>query len=151
MLQDRYFDEFAVGDSFVSATATIAKEESLEFARRYDPQPFHLDEGAGRSSIFGGLAVSGWLTCAITMRLIVECAVLRGPGIIGTGIDDLRWLAPVFPGDALTVEGEVIEMIPDPNGKRRGRMRIRLITIKQDGTRVLSQIANLTAIMRPVV
>jgi acyl dehydratase len=146
---ERYFDEWNLGDRFVTGSAAITREEALEFAQRYDPQPFHLDDAAGAASVFGGLAASGWMTGAVTMRLIVDSGVMRGPGILGAGIDDLRWLAPVYPGDVLRVEGEVIGLSPNPNGKRLGRMRVRLVTINQDGTPVMTQIANLSAVMRP--
>lgn len=146
---ERFFDEWKLGDAFVTGDHTLTREECLDFARRYDPQPFHLDDAAAQASIFGGLAASGWLTAAITMRLIVDSGVMRGPGILGAGIDDLRWLAPVCPGDTLHVEGEVIALISDPGGKRFGRMRVRLITFNQRGERVMNQIANLSAMMRP--
>lgn len=93
---ERYFDEGSVGDIFVTGEMTLTREECLEFARRYDPQPFHVNDAAGEASIFGGLAASGWLTGAATMRLIVDSGVMRGPGILGAGVDDLRWLAPAI-------------------------------------------------------
>lgn len=146
---ERYFDEWNVGDRFVTGETTLMRDECLSFALRYDPQPFHVDDAAGEASIFGGLAASGWLNGAVTMRLIVDSGVMRGPGILGAGIDGLRWLAPVYPGDTLYVEGEVIGLVPNPDGKPFGRMRVRLDTFNQDGTRVMTQVANLSAIVRP--
>jgi len=137
----RYLDDFTVGDSFESAGYTIGLEESLAFARSYDPQPFHLDAEAAQRSVFRGLTCSGWQTAAITMRLTVQAGMLEETGIVGTGIDDLRWLAPVKPGDTLHVRGEVIEKLRPANG-RRGTLRVRLHTFNQDGTIVMSQIAN---------
>ncbi len=99
--------------------------------------------------MFRKLAASGWQTAAITMGLIVRSGFLRGPGVLGIGIDDLRWLAPVYPGDTLHVEGEVVDLIADAAGKRRGRMRAQIYTINQDNVRVMSYIANLSVIMRP--
>jgi acyl dehydratase len=146
---ERYFDDFKVGDTFTTESVTLRSAESLEFAERYDPQPFHLDEEAGRASLFRRLAVSGWQTAAVTMRLIVRSGYLRGPGVIGTGIDELRWLAPVYPGDTLRVGGEILELLPDAAGKRRGRMRSRIHTYNQDNVEVMTYIANLSVIGRP--
>jgi acyl dehydratase len=145
---ERYFDDFHVGDTFETASFELTEKESVAFASLYDPQSFHLDQVAARSSIFRTLVASGWHTAAITMRLIVDSGVLRATGIIGTGIDDLRWLAPVFPGDTLRVRGEVIEQRPWPGNERRGTMRVRLHTLKQDGIVVMSQVANLMLPLR---
>lgn len=111
---ERFFEDWNVGDSFVTADANVSREECLEFARRYDPQPFHLDDDAADSSVFRGLAASGWLTSAVTMRLVVESGVMRGSGILGTGVDELRWLAPVYPGDNLHVEAKSWNLRPIP-------------------------------------
>jgi len=145
---ERFFDDWRVGDTFVTGECTVTREECLDFARRYDPQAFHLDDAAAQASMFGRLVASGWLTAALAMRLIVDSGAMRATGILGTGIDELRWTAPVYPGDALHVEGEVIELTPNPDGKRFGRMRIRCAALNQRGERVLTQIANLTARMR---
>lgn len=148
-LPERYFDEFVIGDTFESAEFTLSEKESTAFAHLYDPQPFHLDADAAKSSPFGELVASGWHTAAITMRLVVESGLLRATGVIGTGIDDLRWLAPVFPGDTLRVRGEVIEKVPWPGKKERGTMRVRLHTVNQNGVVVMSQVANLMLRTRP--
>ena len=146
---ERYFDEFIVGDTFETDPFTLSEKESLAFAHLYDPQPFHLDAEAAKASPFRELVASGWHTAAITMRLVVESGVLRATGVIGTGIDDLRWLAPVFPGDTLRVRGEVIEKLPWPGKKERGTMRVRLLTLNQENLVVMSQIANVMLSTRP--
>jgi acyl dehydratase len=145
----RFFEDFKVGDRFVSAQATLTREECLAFARSYDPQPFHLDDAAAESSMFGRLSASGWQTAAVTMRLIVESGFLRGTGVLGTGIDELRWLAPVYPGDTLRVESEIVELVPDAREKPRGRMRIRVDVYNQENVRVMSHVANLTVGYKP--
>jgi len=137
-----YLTDFVVGDSFETGAIAVDESAALEFARAYDPQPFHLDRDAAASSIFGGLTVSGWLTAALTMRLVVDSGILRETGIVGTGIDDLRWLAAVRPGDTLRVRGEVVGTQPWSDG-RRGTLRVKLLTLNQDGVVVMSQIANL--------
>jgi len=145
----RYLDEFIIGDTFESESYTISREESLAFAAAYDPQPFHLDEEAAARSMFRTLTSSGWQTAGITMRLIVESGVLRETGIIGTGIDELRWLAPVKPGDTLRVRGEIVEKSPWPGSASRGTLRVKLATFTGEGVVVMTQIANLIVPQRP--
>ncbi len=146
----RYLNDYAIGDAFESAEYTIGQEEALAFARSFDPQPFHLYAGEAARSFFHELVISGWHTAAITMRLVVDTGVLRETGVIGTGIDDLRWLAPVKPGDTLHVRGEVIGAAPRPGNGTRGTLRVKLQTVNQSGTVVMSQIANLVLPVRPV-
>jgi acyl dehydratase len=146
---ERYFDELAVGDRFVTGEIPLTRETCLDFARRYDPQPFHLDDRAAAASIFGRLVASGWQTAAVTMRLVVDSGYMRGPGILGVGVDELRWSAPVYPGDVLHVEAEILELTTNPRGKRFGRMRVRLQTFNQNRECVMTQIANLSVAMRP--
>ncbi|HUA07708.1 MAG TPA: MaoC family dehydratase [Candidatus Acidoferrales bacterium] len=147
-VSERYFEDFAVGDFFESKTYHITLEESLAFARNYDPQPFHLDEAAAEASFFRKLVCSGWHTAAITMRLMVDSYTMRGSGIIGTGVDDLRWTAPVAPGDTLHLRGEVVEKRAWPGGKPRGVVKMRLETMNQDDVVVLTMFANCVVPMR---
>ncbi len=143
-----YYEDFVIGDGYVTSPYFLSEEESLTFARAYDPQSFHLDAKAAESSFFRRLVSSGWQTAAITMRLIVDHGTLRESGVIGTGIDELRWLAPVVPGDTLRVRSRIIEKAPWPGGKRRGIVRFRVETINQDDVVVMSQIANCIVPMR---
>lgn len=139
----KFLHDFAVGDRFETSEYTLEEEECLAFARAYDPQPFHLYAGEAARSVFHRLVASGWHTAAVTMRLVVDSGVLREIGIVGTGIDELRWLAPVAPGDTLRVRGEVLSLEPWPNGSSRGTMRVKLLTVNQEDAVVMSQIANL--------
>jgi acyl dehydratase len=148
-MRDRYFDDFVVGDAFETAEFTLSEKESIAFAHLYDPQPFHLDPEAAKQSPFRELVASGWQTAAITMRLVVESGFMRATGVLGTGIDDLRWLAPVFPGDTLRVRGEVIEKAAWPGKNDRGTLRVQLRTRNQHGVVVMSQIANAMVKKRP--
>jgi acyl dehydratase len=143
----RYLYDFNIGETFETVSYTITEDESVVFARAFDPQPFHLYAGEAARSIFKDLVVSGWYTAAITMRLIVDSGVLRETGIIGTGIDELRWLAPVRPGDSLRVAGEIVDLQTWSGKPTRGTMRVKLTTLNQDGVPVMSQYANL---MMPV-
>ena len=139
----RYLNDFSIGDTFETGEYAVSLEEALAFARSYDPQPFHLYAGEAARSVFRDLVISGWLTAAIVMRLVVDSGVLRESGVIGTGIDALRWLAPVKPGDTLRVTGEVISLEPWPSNPRRGTMQVALKARNQDGVTVFSEIASL--------
>ena len=108
MSKDLYFEDFHIGQKFKSISSyTVTAAEIKEFGQRYDPQPFHLDEAAGEASFFQGLAASGWLTAAIVMRLRVLSIPVSG-GMIGAGVDEMRWTEPVRPGDTLRTEIEVV-------------------------------------------
>src|SRR5215467_12596637 len=107
----RYLEDFAVGQTYGSGRIQIGEEEIKDFAVQFDPQPFHLDEEAARSTIFGGLAASGWHTAAITMRLLVTGGPKLANGIVGAG-GDIEWKTPARAGDLLHVDSEVVELIP---------------------------------------
>lgn len=143
-LEHQYLEEFSVGEKFVTAEHTLTREECLAFARSYDPQPFHLDDEAAKTTLFKRLSASAWLTMAVAMRLIVQSGFLRENGIIGAGTDEVRFLAPVYPGDILRVESEIIEIVPPAAGKRFGRVRALNRVLNQEGTCVISFMPNLT-------
>jgi acyl dehydratase len=98
---ERFFEDFKVGDRFHSGEALVTAERIKSFAAEFDPQPFHLDEDAAKSSLFAGLAASGWHTAALTMRLIVDSDLKPAGGTIGARREELRWPRPVRPGDVL--------------------------------------------------
>ena len=102
----------ALGMRFKTADKLVTREDIKRFASEFDPQPYHLDETAAERTPLKGLAASGWHTAAIAMRLIVDARPLGPHPLLGAGVDDLRWLAPVRPGDVIHLEGEVIELTP---------------------------------------
>ena len=104
---ERYLEDFAVGQIFVSGRLRVTKEQIKACAAEFDPQPFHLDEEAAQNTFFKGLAASGWHTAALTMRLLVEGELKPAGGVIGAGFDEFRWPKPVRPGDELRIESEV--------------------------------------------
>ena len=127
-----YLEDFAVGQKFGGAERTRVDAARIKsFAAEFDPQPFHLDENAAQSSIFRGLAASGWHTAAITMRLLVASELQPAGGIVGAGFDEFRWPAPVRPGDELRVETEVLEVRPSKSRPEVGIVKIRTTTYNQ--------------------
>ena len=103
-----WFEDFSIGMRFISESVQVSEDEIKQFAARFDPQPFHLDDAAAQKTMFKGLAASGWHTAAIGMRLAVDARPFGPHPLIGLGVDGLRWMVPVRPGDILRLEGEVV-------------------------------------------
>lgn len=137
-----YLEDFAVGQIERFGAYPVTREEVLAFASAYDPQPFHLDDAAAEANpIFGRLSASGWHTAAMTMRMLFDQNRLHGRQTLGSpGIDEIRWLKPVYPGDTLSVETEVVEVRPSRSRPDRGIVRVRITTFNQDGEPVLREI-----------
>ena len=130
-VHDLYFEDFHLGQKFASpASVKVSAQEITEFAEKYDPQPFHLDEAAGKSTFFKGLAASGWLTAALVMRLRVETIRVHG-GMIGAGVEEIRWTEPVRPGDSLRTETEVVGLRRSKKRPELGLVTIFTLTLNQ--------------------
>lgn len=127
-----WFDDLALGMRFRSADKLVTREDIKRFASEFDPQPYHLDEAVAHQSAFKGLAASGWHTAAISMRLTVELRPFGPHPLLGLGVDELRWLAPVRPDDVLHLEGEVTELTPSRT-KPQGIVRIKWTAFNQRG------------------
>ena len=132
-----YLDDLKPGMVLPLGSVRVTREEILEFARRYDPQPIHLDEEAARASIYGGLISSGWLTVSLGMRRIVDGFLLHAASLGAPGCDEVRWLRPVRPGDTLTYRAEILEVTPSRTKPDRGIARVRYEAVNQDGEPVL--------------
>ena len=141
-----YLEDLAVGDSFVSRKYPLDANEIKNFARDFDPQPFHLDEAVAVSSFFGGLAASGWHTAAITMRLMVE-SVPMADGLIGAGVE-ISWPRPTRPGDVLHVESAIINIAPSKSKNDRGIVSLESITFNQHGEQVQKLVSKLLVFRR---
>lgn len=140
-----HFEDLTVGLSWKAGPVEVTQADIIAFARSFDPQPFHTDpEAAAAHRLFRGLAASGWHTAAISMRLFATGETGPAGGIIGNGIDELRWPRPVRPGDALTLTSEVVELRPPEPGKSVGWARIRNTTTNQNGEVVQSLVATLS-------
>ncbi len=142
-MSDRYLEDFAVGQTFGSGQLRIDAERAKAFAAEFDPQPFHLDEEAASHTIFHGLAASGWHTAAVTMRLLVDSELRPAGGIVGAGLEELRWPRPVRPGDVLRVESEVLEVRPSNSRPEQGLIKVRTTTLNQNGEAVQVFVGNL--------
>jgi acyl dehydratase len=127
-----YLDDLAVGQRFESGSAIVSREDIKTFAAQFDPQPFHLDEGAAGKSLFGGLAASGWHTAALTMRLLVTGGAPIAGGVVGVSVE-INWPRPTRPGDELRVFSEVAEIIPSRSKPDRGIVVVRSETRNQRG------------------
>ena len=134
----RFFDDFAVGDKFTTAEREITEAMILDFARDYDPQPFHIDPVAAKESIYGGLIASGFQTLALGFRLVWDTGVLAASSMGSPGFDELRWLKPVRAGDRLRVEAAVIGVAPSRSKPDRGIVRIAYRYLDQSGEPVLT-------------
>ena len=142
------FEDLKVGDLFNTAEQLVTAEEIVAFARQYDPQPFHTDAEAAKTSLFGQLVASGWHTAAISMNLMVRGEMPLNGGVIGHTVDALRWPRPVKPGDRLRVVMEVVELGAEPSRTGRGRIKLHCRTLNQDGKAVQEMTANLLVARR---
>jgi acyl dehydratase len=133
-----YFEDMNVGATRVFGHYDVTREEVLDFARKYDPQPFHLSDEEAAKTHFGRLAASGWHTCAMTMAVIARAVVDdRQAGLGSPGVDELRWLKPVYPGDRLTVTGTIVDKTPSRSKPEIGSVRTETIVTNQDKVPVM--------------
>ena len=132
-----YWEDFAVGQARDLGRTQVSREEILAFARQFDPQPFHLDEEAARASVFGGLGASGWHTCGLAMRLMVQNFLCKTASLGSPGLDKLQWLKPVHPGDELHLTHRVIETRPMRSRPEVGLVRTHWNMHNQRGEQVL--------------
>jgi len=140
-----WLEDFAVGDRAAFGRYAVTHDEVVAFAGAYDPQPFHLDDAAAARTHFKRLAASGWHTCAMTMAMVVKRQqevdageVGDGGGLGAVGIDSLRWLRPVYPGDVLRCETEVIEVKPSRSQPHMGSVKSRMTVLNQDDQPVMT-------------
>ena len=146
----RAFEDFPVGTRLVSSGYPITADAIMDFGQKFDPQIFHLDPKAAEQSLFGGLAASGWHTAAVSMRLFVDSMDVAG-GIIGMGVDELKWPNAVRPGDDLRVETEILQARRSKSRPDYGIIRIRNVTKNQRDEVVQSFMANAMLATRSAV
>ena len=136
----RYLEDFEPGAVYPAGSVQISEAEILEFARRYDPQPFHVDPEAARASIYGGLIASGWQTVALTMRQLVDQVFNQTACMGSPGVDEIRWHRPVRPGDTVSPRVTVLETRVSRSKPDRGILRFRVDVDNQDGELAMSMV-----------
>ena len=133
-----YFEDLEVGEETDYGSCEVTRGEVIEFARRYDPQPFHLSDEEAAKTHFGRIAASGWHSCAMTMGVIARYVVGHSQAGLGSpGVDELRWLKPVYPGDTLHVRGTIVEKRPSRSKPEIGSFRTETIVTNQDDVPVM--------------
>ena len=133
----RYWEDFAVGDVTEVGPVTVTEDEIVDFARRFDPQPFHVDPEAARESPYGGLIASGWHTTALFMGMFVRAVLLDSASLGSPGVEEIRWLAPVRPGDTLRGHSTITDLRESSTGAPRGTVFTTNEVVNQDGVVVL--------------
>jgi acyl dehydratase len=148
-MADRYFDDFEVGERFVSRGVTLSEAQILDFALRYDPQPFHLDSRAAARSPYGGLIASGFQTLALGFRMFFQENLITASSLGSPGMDELRWLAPVRPGDTLHTEVQVKDKRPSKSKPDRGTLRMAYTIKNQENQPVMTFVCTQILSRRP--
>ena len=137
-MSDLYFEDFAVGQVYETSAVILEQDDIVQFGKQYANLPYHTDPEAARKTTFAGLVAPGYQTAALTFGLFVDLGLFRASGMGSPGIDKLRWLKPVRPGDVLHVSAEVIEVSPAQSTSGRNAVRFRYDTINQDGDKVMT-------------
>jgi acyl dehydratase len=145
----RYFEDFQAGQTESYGSYPVTREEIVSFASQYDPQPMHLDEAAGAVSILGGLGASGWHVCAMLMRMLADNVLATSAGICAPGIDEVKWLRPVRPGDVLSARHTVLAAKASQSRPDRGFVRFRFEVLDASGTPVMEQTNSIMFARRP--
>ncbi|WP_374763563.1 MaoC family dehydratase [Yunchengibacter salinarum] len=144
-----FFEDINEGDSDSFGSCHVTRDEIIDFASKYDPQPFHLDEEIAKKSVFGGLCASGWHTCAMVMRLLVDRLMEQGLASMGSpGVDQIRWKKPVFAGDTLSVTTTITEKRDSESRPNLGLLKSAYEVRNQNGEVVMTMIANVMVLKR---
>lgn len=133
----RYFEDFSPGQTLDAKGPTVTREAIIDFARQFDPQPFHLDDDAAAKSLFGKLAASGWHTAALCMRMMVDAYMLDAASLGSPGVDELRWVKPVYAGDTLSARATVLETKPSRSRPELGAVKMKWEVFNQHGELVM--------------
>ena len=138
-----FFEDIVVGQTDAFGSYDVTKDEVIEFASKYDPQPFHLNEEFAKQSVFGGLCASGWHTGSMMMRMMVDHMMDQGLAGLGSpGVDHIGWKKPVFPGDTLSLESEIIDKRDSKSRPTLGLVKSRYKVLNQDGDVVMTMEGN---------
>lgn len=144
-----FFEDIELGNPERFGAYEVTRDEVVDFAKKYDPQPFHVDEEMAKQSVFGGLCASGWHTCAMTMRILVDHMMEQGfAGMGSPGVDGIKWKKPVFPGDILSVSGEVLEKRESESRPNLGLIKSRYQVFNQKDDLVMEVVTNAMVLKR---
>lgn len=144
-----FYEDLEVGSKEAFGGYTATKEEIVDFASKYDPQPFHLDEELAKQSVFGNLCASGWHTCSMTMSMLVDYMKDKGfAGMGSPGVDNIRWKTPVFPGDILSVKSEVIEKRESQSRPNLGLVKSKYRVFNQKDDLLMEMVTNVMVLKR---
>jgi acyl dehydratase len=143
-----HWEDFATGSVALYGPRLITREEIIAFASEFDPQPMHLDEEAARAGMLGGLAASGWHSCAILMRMIADGFVLDSHSLGSPGVEEVQWLRPVRPGDRLTVRSTVLETRASRSRPQMGLVKFRFELLDQHGATMMTLVSTLMVARR---
>lgn len=151
--EEQYFEDFAVGDEFRAGPVPFDEAAIIAFAREFDPQPFHVDAEAAARTVYRGIIASGWHVLTATFRALIDAGFMRGGGMGSPGLDEVRWIKPVRPGDALEVRLQVTDTRPSRSRADRGYVDLVLSAVNQGGETVMSyrvrEILKRRAVQRP--
>ncbi len=150
-MTDRYYEDFKVGERFTSGGLTMTEAGIVEFARQWDPQPFHIDAEFAKKWTYGGLIASGLHTMSVTLRLWLDLGIFRACSLGSPGIGDVQFARPVRPGDTLRVITDIVELRVSASKSDRGIARVRQVTINQRGEAVLEQETTVFLKRRPIL
>lgn len=137
----RYFEDYVPGESYEFGYAVADRGEILQFARRFDPQPIHIDEQFAQTGPFGGIIASGWHTSSILMRLVADHVVSKVASLASPGVDDLRWTVPLRPGDRVWLRATIVDARVSNSKPDRGLVKIKCDLVNQDDAQVMSLVA----------
>ena len=137
-MDDMYFEDFDLGQTFETGSVIVTEDDIVDFGKRFANLPYHTDPVAAKDTAFGGLVAAGYQTASITFGLVVELGVFSAGGMGSPGIDKLRWLRPVRPGDTLRVRTEIVELSPAKTAPGRDAIRIAYDTVNQNGETVMT-------------
>jgi len=145
-----YFEDLPLGEERTYGSVEVTRDEVIDSARKFDPQPFHLSDEAAAKTHFGRLAASGWHTCSMAMGVIARAVVDEEQAGLGSpGLDELRWLKPVYPGDTLTVRSTILDKTPSRSKPEIGSFRTRTVITNQHGVEVMTMVSIVLIRRRP--
>ena len=150
-MKDKYYEDYDIGQKYITKSIRIDASSIIEFAEKYDPQPHHLDDAAGKKTAFRGLVASGWQTASITMKLFVDSDFTPECGFIGAGLDELSWPIPVRPNDEIYAVIEVINARISKSRPTHGVLKVKTYTYNQRNEIVQKQVVNLLVPRNPSI